>query len=108
MDPAARPTGLCIVNDRAAQAFIVGAEELGLRVPEDVSVVGQDDLPPARFGRVPLTTVTHPVAAIADLMLALLRQRLAGYDGPPRREVVRGELVARSSTARPPSPPPLC
>jgi DNA-binding LacI/PurR family transcriptional regulator len=95
-----RPTGLCIVNDRTAQGFVVEAFRLGLRVPEDVSVVGHDNQPPAAFGRVPLTTVSHPVVAMADSLVALLLDRLKGtYDGPPRCIVHRGELVIRESTA---------
>ncbi|MBC7804714.1 MAG: LacI family DNA-binding transcriptional regulator [Akkermansiaceae bacterium] len=95
-----RPTGLCIVNDRTAQGFIVEAFRLGMSVPEDVSVVGHDDQPPAVFGRIPLTTVSHPVTAMVDSLVKLLTERLEGvYDGPARRIVHRGELVIRASTA---------
>ncbi|MBC8134790.1 MAG: LacI family DNA-binding transcriptional regulator [Fibrella sp.] len=95
-----RPTGLCIVNDRTAQGFIVEAFRLGMRVPEDVSVVGHDDQPQAAFGRVPLTTVSHPVIAMSDSLVTLLVERLKGiYDGPARRIVHRGALIVRDSTA---------
>lgn len=94
-----RPTGICIVNDLTAQGFIVGLCDLGLNVPHDISVVGHDDQPPARFGRVPLTTVSHPVQEMADVFLTMLRERLSGYEGPPRHVVVKGELIVRASTA---------
>lgn len=99
--PAAdRPTGMCIVNDRTAQGFITETFRLGMRVPEDVSVVGHDDQPPAAFGRVPLTTVSHPVTAMADSLVTLLMERLKGaYEGPARRVVHRGVLIVRDSTA---------
>jgi DNA-binding LacI/PurR family transcriptional regulator len=100
LPPQNRPTGLCIVNDQTAQGFVVEIFRQGLRVPEDVSVVGHDDQPPATFGRVQLTTVTHPVKALAESLVTLLLDRLDGkYDGPPRQITHRGELVVRASTA---------
>jgi DNA-binding LacI/PurR family transcriptional regulator len=96
-----RPTGMCIVNDQTAQGFIVGVQLLGLRVPEDVSVVGHDDQPSARFGRIPLTTVSHPVAELVNLFVSSLRERLGGYAGPPRQAVVKGKLIVRDSTMPP-------
>ena len=48
-----RPTALCIVNDRTSQGFIVGAQSRGLRVPEDVSIVGHDDQPPRNLDESP-------------------------------------------------------
>lgn len=93
-----RPTGMCIVNDHTAQGFIVGVEELGVRVPEDVSVVGHDDQPIAQFGRIALTTVSHPVEEMVDALLSMVRERLSGYEGPPRCSVVKGRLVVRHST----------
>jgi DNA-binding LacI/PurR family transcriptional regulator len=99
-----RPSAACIVNDEAAQSFIVEAARGGLRVPEDFSVAGQDDMPIARLGAVPLTTVPQPVEAIARRVVEMLCSRLDGsYGGPPRRDVLRGELRVRQSSA-PPAP----
>jgi LacI family transcriptional regulator len=95
---AERPTGVCVVNDQTAQGFIVRVFEAGLSVPEDVSVVGCDDQPPAAYGRVPLTTAAHPVRAMAESVVSLLLERMSGYGGPPRRVVHRGEIVVRAST----------
>ncbi len=94
-----RPTAMCIVNDYTAQGFVVGVEDLGFRVPEDVSIVGHDDQPPARFGRIPLTTVSHPVEEMVEVFLSMVRERINGYEGPPRHSIVRGNLVLRNSTA---------
>lgn len=100
LPPGNRPTSLCIVNDQTAQGFVVEVFRQGMSVPQDVSVVGHDDQPPATFGRVRLTTVTHPVRELAESVLALLLERLDGkYDGPPRQVVHRGKLVVRDSTA---------
>jgi LacI family transcriptional regulator len=99
-----RPTAMCFVNDTAAAAFVVELYRMGLRVPEDISVVGTDDLPIARYSLVPLTTVTHPVNSIAANTVDLVISRLEkGYDGPPRQIVIQGELVERSSVHAPPS-----
>jgi LacI family transcriptional regulator len=94
-----RPTALCIVNDHTAQGFIVEVFRQGLRVPEDVSVVGHDDQPPATFGRIPLTTASHPVAEMAESVARLLLGRLEGtLTGPSQQIVHRGTLVVRAST----------
>jgi len=92
-----RPTAICLLDDYTAVGFAAELERSGLRVPEDVSVVGHDDLPIARYGHLPLTTVTHPVEEIAHSVVDLLTSRLNGYDGPPREIVIRGKLVVRQS-----------
>jgi DNA-binding LacI/PurR family transcriptional regulator len=101
-----RPSGIVVVNDNAALAFIAEVQNAGLQVPGDVSVVGQDDIAIAPYGRVPLTTISHPVEAIAHKVVELVCDRLQNqYDGPPRRIVMRGELIERASTAPPKSGP---
>lgn len=98
-----RPTGICIVNDRAASAFINQVSRAGVRVPEDLSVIGHDDQPAAASCFVPLTTNTHPVEIIAQTVVDLLCSRLDGsYDGPARERIVRGNLMQRASTDAPP------
>ena len=95
---AERPTGLCMVNDYAATAFIGTAQRAGIRVPEDVSVVSHADMPIARHGATPLTTMTHPVEIIVRHVVELLASRLENrHADPPREIVVRGELVRRQS-----------
>jgi DNA-binding LacI/PurR family transcriptional regulator len=97
-----RPTGLCMVNDFAAQAFVTEALRLGLNVPGDISVVGFDDTYAARHGRVPLTTVSHPVEDMADTVMHFFDTRLdRSYQGPPRNAVIRGRIVQRESAGRP-------
>jgi LacI family transcriptional regulator len=93
-----RPTGMCIVNDTAAAAFVVEMHRAGVRVPEDISVVSTDDLPVAQYSLVPLTTVAHPVETVALLIVELLLSRLEeGYEGEARQIIVRGPLVSRNS-----------
>ena len=96
------PSAVYVVNDYVAQVFIAEIGRAGVRVPDDLSVIGNDDAPIARCGVLPLTTVSHPVAAITASVLQLLYSRLDGdYDGEPRREIVRSELVHRHSVVPP-------
>lgn len=103
LSPALRPTGMCVVNDRSAWAFMVELGRAGVRVPDDLSIVGHDNLPAARFCPVPLTSVSHPFESIADEVVRLLLSRLDGWQGAPRRVTITGELVQRASTGAPTS-----
>ncbi len=97
-----RPTGLCIVNDYVALAFMVEIMRAGVRVPEDVSIVSHDDQPIAAYCPVPLTSVSQPVEAIARAVVELLMDRIEGRAGDaPRTVTIRGELVQRQSVAAP-------
>jgi DNA-binding LacI/PurR family transcriptional regulator len=95
----AKPTGLCIVNDVSASTFVTILARNGLHVPHDVSVVGFDDAPAARYALVPLTTVSYPLDTIGRQVVEFTQSRLKGYDGPPRKVVAQSELITRSSSA---------
>ncbi len=95
-----RPSGMCIINDYSAMAFMVEVMRAGVRVPEDVSIVSHDNQPVAAFCGVPLTSVAHPVKVIVDKVIEQVTSRLEGsYQGEPRTITVRGELESRASTA---------
>jgi DNA-binding LacI/PurR family transcriptional regulator len=98
-----RPTGLCIVNDYVALAFMVEVMRAGVRVPQDVSIVGHDDQPIASYCPVPLTSVSQPVEAIAQAVVDLLIERIEGSVAAPRTVTIKGELVQRESVAAPPT-----
>lgn len=102
--PGERPSAMCIVNDRAAVAFCSEVQNVGVAIPAQLSVVGHDNSPIARFGSVALSTVSHPIERIAQSIIALLLGRIEGQnDEPPQRIWVRGELVQRQSSAAPTS-----
>jgi DNA-binding LacI/PurR family transcriptional regulator len=94
-----KPSGLCIINDVSASTFVTTLHRNGLRVPDDVSVVGFDDAPAARYALVPLTTISYPLETIGRHVVEFTQSRLKGYDGPARTIAVQSELVTRSSTA---------
>ena len=94
-----RPSALFTTNDRVAIGIIQALLERGVRVPEDIAVVGHDDIPYATSARVPLTTVAVPKRSLGEQAAALLFQRYDG-EGPARYRQIRlaPELVIRSSS----------
>lgn len=92
-----RPSGMCIINDDAAVAFIAELGRAGVKVPDEVSVVSHDDLPIARYFPIQLTTVSHPVEEIAEAVVQILLERLRSPQKSPQTRVLRGQLYARQS-----------
>lgn len=87
-------------NDLAAMGFMRAAQEAGLRVPQDVSVVGFDDIATAGFLSPPLTTVRIETAELARLALRRLLERAASPDLTPVRVLLSCRLIERQSVAR--------
>jgi LacI family transcriptional regulator len=92
-----RPTGICIVNDYVALAFMTEMMRAGVRVPEEVSIMGHDDQPVAEYCPVPLTSITQPVEEIAHAVVAMLSERLSGSTARSRTLTIRGKLIERQS-----------
>jgi DNA-binding LacI/PurR family transcriptional regulator len=95
-----RPDAVFVANDHMAFAVMdVLRFELGLRIPEDVSVVGFDDVPPAAWPAYALTTWRQNVDRMVAETVAILTD--PAEDGaPPRKVVLEGSLVIRGSTRR--------
>jgi DNA-binding LacI/PurR family transcriptional regulator len=89
-------TAVFAANDQMALGVLAAFHEEGLSVPEDVSVVGFDDLPEAPYFTPPLTTVRQDFAELGRRGVELVLARLAGQDA--REEPVVPELVVRRST----------
>lgn len=91
-------TALFAYNDLSAIGAIWAIQEAGLRVPEDISVVGFDDVPLAVFSKPMLTTIRQPLEQMGRLAAKTLIERIeTGADGPPQI-VIEPELVVRRST----------
>jgi DNA-binding LacI/PurR family transcriptional regulator len=88
------PTAILAMSDRLAMAALDWLRERGLRVPQDVAVVGFDDVPEAEVCSPPLTTVAQPYRRIAERSVAAI---LDG-DMPDGREILPLSLVVRGST----------
>jgi DNA-binding LacI/PurR family transcriptional regulator len=76
--------------------------ELGLKVPHDLSVVGFDDVGAARWPSFSLTTFSQPVDAMVDSVVDVITTLLDSNRPRPRRLRVAGELIVRGSVRRPP------
>jgi DNA-binding LacI/PurR family transcriptional regulator len=101
-DDGLRPTGVLSMSDAAAAGVLQAARHLGLRVPDDLSVVGFDDLPLTRFTDPPLTTVHQPVRRKGEEAARMLLTSLAAVGGrPAEHRVLETRLVVRRSTAAP-------
>lgn len=95
-------TAVVCGSDLMALGVIRAARNRGLRVPEDVSVVGSDDSTLIEFTDPPLTTIRQPVAAMGAAAVRSLIDEVTGGQPPGSEMVFRPELVLRGSTARAP------
>ncbi len=98
MSESPRPTALFAANNFIAIGVQHGLEELGLRVPEDVALVGMDDLPSAMVTFPFLTVVAQPAVEMGRRAVGLLLDRLAHPDRPADEVVLPTELVIRRSS----------
>jgi LacI family xylobiose transport system transcriptional regulator len=98
---ADRPTAVFAGNDLQALGLYEAARELGLRIPDDLSVVGFDDLPAARWVGPPLTTVRQPLAEMAAAAARIVVDLARGRRPSALRIELATELVERASTAPP-------
>ena len=92
-------TGIICASDMMALGAIRAARRRGLRVPEDVSVIGFDDSALIPFTDPPLTTLRQPVAAMAVAAVRSLVDEINGHGAPHSEYLFRPELVVRNSTA---------
>ncbi|WP_422935742.1 LacI family DNA-binding transcriptional regulator [Sinomonas sp. P47F7] len=100
---AGRPTAIFAVNDMAALGALSAAEDLGLAVPDDLSLAGYDDTPAARLRAVGLTSVDNASREAGRVAARLLAERIAGRSPVAESVLLAPELKARTSTAPPPA-----
>ncbi|RWA78619.1 LacI family DNA-binding transcriptional regulator [Mesorhizobium sp.] len=92
-------TAVFACNDLMAMGAIIALRSRGLHVPDDMSLVGFDDIPYAVTTWPPLTTIAQPVEKIGTRAVSLLLERLGEPTAPSRREVLAPVLVERESCA---------
>jgi DNA-binding LacI/PurR family transcriptional regulator len=96
------PTAVYAVSDKSAMGALEAVREVGLRVPDDISIVGTDDVAESAYTSPPLTTVHVPKRAMGEAAVAVLQQLLGPEQPPPSRLVLQGRVVVRESAGPPP------
>jgi LacI family transcriptional regulator len=96
-----RPTAIFAANDLVALGILSAIKELGLSCPDDISIVGFDDLEMTAFTNPPLTTVSQPGYEMGALGASLLLERLTGKTTSPQNIVLKTKISMRGSVARP-------
>jgi LacI family transcriptional regulator len=95
-----RPTAIFAGSDQQAFGVYEAARQAGLRIPQDLSVVGLDDLPVSRWVSPPLTTVRQPLAEMGRVAAQMLGELIAGITLRPGRVELSTELIVRESTVQ--------
>ncbi len=95
-------------NDHTAGEFMRGLRDLGYRIPEDVRIVGMDDVEYASLLPVPLTTIHQPCREIGEAAIAAMLDRIARPDMLTRDVLLEAKLVLRQSAGTAPVNSPLC
>jgi DNA-binding LacI/PurR family transcriptional regulator len=96
-----RPTAIFAANDVTALGVLEAADELGLSVPQDLSLVGYDDISYASLPRIQLTTVAQPTFEMGKIATEWLLSVLSKEKILPLQRILDPHLVVRSTTARP-------
>lgn len=96
LDP--HPTAIFALTDVTAVGILHGLAQMGLRVPEDVSVMGYDGIPLSAYVMPTLTTIAQPITQMGIKAVEILLNRLRKPDLAPERIVLPNQLIIREST----------
>jgi LacI family transcriptional regulator len=100
-------SAIFVLNDLMALGALVGARGLGRNIPQDLSIVGFDDIPYAAIANPPLTTVGQPIRELgeqaADLLLAVVDRGVGGAQAEPPRVMLPNLLMVRESSGPAPA-----
>jgi LacI family transcriptional regulator len=92
-----RPSAIFACNDLMAIGAMRAASRLGLHIPQDISIVGYDDIELARYVTPLLTTVYQPKSTMGQVAVKLLLERIENIDRPKQVKILQPELVVRES-----------
>jgi len=94
------PTAVFICNDLMCIGALSAAHRAGIRVPQDISLIGFDDIELARFSSPALSTIAQPKHRIGVTAVDMVLERIQGGRVEPRQVILQPELIVRNSTAR--------
>jgi DNA-binding LacI/PurR family transcriptional regulator len=100
LERSSPPEAIFVASDTMALGAYQAIGDLGLKVPDDLSVVGYDDISPAAVLQPPLTTVRTSYYDFGRLAAQLLLDIIEGREVPPQKRIIEPVLVVRSSTRR--------
>lgn len=92
-----RPTAIFAASDVMAMEAQDVAKQQGLKVPDDVSIIGFDDNPLAEYSPVPLTTVSQPIVEMGRLAIEILNQIILNKQTAPVKKLLPTKLIKRDS-----------
>jgi len=95
------PTAVFAVSDRAALGAMDAIKDAGLRIPDDISVVGIDDVRDSAYSTPPLTTYSVPKYDLGRTAVFILHELISGKAIPPCRTVLIGKMMERQSAGAP-------
>lgn len=99
-----RPDALFVANDHMAVAVMdVARYEFGLSIPQDLSIVGYDDVGPARWTSYGITTMSQPLKRMVDATVNILMEQISSGEIEAEHRILSGELVVRTSARVPES-----
>jgi LacI family transcriptional regulator len=99
MPARSRPTAAFLANDLLALGFLQAMSVAGLRVPEDMAIVGYDDIDFARAAAVPLSSVRQPAEMLGRSAMELLQEEVEAADRHRHRQVIfQPDLIVRESS----------
>ena len=97
-----RPQAIFVANDHMAVAVMdVARYEFGLSIPGDLSIVGYDDVGPARWPSYGITSVTQPIVPMVEATVDILMDQIASGEIEPLHKLIAGELIVRTSARLP-------
>ena len=98
-----RPTAVLVCNDLMGLGALSAAHQAGVRIPQDMSLVGFDDIELAHFASPPLTTIAQPKQRMGELAVDMLLERIQSKRSQTRQVLLQPTLVVRASTGPAPS-----
>ncbi len=91
------PTAIFACNDPLAMGSYKACQELGLNIPEDLSIIGYDDIPEFSHLNPPITTIHQPIKEMGEQAAKLLLERIEDRNKPAKKVILKNTLIVRNS-----------